>query len=79
MPHDLPHWRTCYHYFRLWTNQRQWERMHSAIQDLAHVKLCKENRPLRYSIAKAFGQLANPVYVALMRIARLQEEACTSW
>lgn len=25
MPNDLPHWKTCYHYFRLWSKQGHWE------------------------------------------------------
>lgn len=80
MPHDLPHWKTCYHYFRLWAKQGYWERIHHAIRDLARLKLGKKKpRLLRSSIAKAFAQLANPDFVALMRVRKLQEESGTSW
>lgn len=80
MPHDLPHWKTCYHYFRLWAKGGHWERIHHAIRDLARLKLGKKKpRLLRSSIAKAFAQLANPDFVALMRVRKLQEERDTSW
>ena len=80
MPNDLPHWKTCYHYFRLWAKQGHWERIHHAIRDMARLKLGKKKpRQLRSSIAKAFAQLANPDFVALMRVRKLQEERDTSW
>ena len=80
MPHDLPHWKTCYHYFRLWAKQGHWERIHHAVRDLLRLKSGKKKpRPLRSSIAKAFEQLASPEFVALMRVRKLQEESGTSW
>ena len=80
MPHDLPHWKTCYHYFRLWAKQGHWERVHHAVRDLLRLKSGKKKpRPLRSSIAKAFEQLANPEFVALMRVRKLQEESGMSW
>ena len=80
MPHDLPHWKTCYHYFRLWAKQGHWERIHYAIRDLARLKQGKKKpRLLRSSIVKAFAQLASPDFVALMRVRKLQGERDTSW
>ena len=80
MPHDLPPWKTCYHYFRLWAKQGHWERIHHALRDLARLKQGKKKpRLLRSSTAKAFGQLANPDFVALMRVRKLQDERDTSW
>ena len=80
MPHDLPHWKTCYHYFRLWAKQGHWERIHHAVRDLLRLKSGKKKpRPLRSSIAKAFEQLASPEFVTLMRVRKLQEESGTSW
>lgn len=80
MPHDLPPWKTCYHYFRLWAKQGHWERIHHAIRDLARIKSGKKKpRPLRFSIARAFAQLASPDLVALMRVRKLQEERGMSW
>ena len=45
MPNDLPHWKTCYHYFRLWAKQGHWERIHHAIRDLARLKVGKKKAP----------------------------------
>jgi putative transposase len=30
IPHDLPHWFTAYHYFRLWKQQGIWEQINTA-------------------------------------------------
>lgn len=80
MPNDLPHWKTCYHYFRLWAKQGHWERIHHVIRDLACLEHGIEKpRLLRSSIGKAFAQLANPDFVALMRVRKLQEERDTCW
>ena len=80
MPHDLPPWKTCYHYFRKWAKQGHWERIHHAIRDMARLKLGKKKpRPLRSSTAKAFEQLARPEYVAMMRAKRWSEGSDTCW
>lgn len=80
MPNDLPHWKTCYHYFRLWAKLGHWERIHNAIRDFARTAAGKKKpRPLRLSIVKAFGQLASPEFVVMMRVRRLQEESDMYW
>ena len=80
MPNDLPHWKTCYHYSRLWAKLDHWERIHHAIRDMARLAVGKKKpRPLRLSIVKAFGQLASPEFVVMMRVRRLQEESDTFW
>lgn len=43
MPHDLPHWKTCYHYFRLWSKQGHWKSVHDALRDLARLKHGKKS------------------------------------
>ena len=69
MPNDLPHWKTCYHYFRLWAKQGHWERIHAALRDMARLVAGKKSPdPLRLSIVKAFGQLASPEFVVMMRV-----------
>ena len=80
MPNDLPHWKTCYHYFRLWAKLGHWERIHHAIRDMARLAAGKKS-PDRCgsSIVKAFGQLASPEFVVMMRVRRLQEESDTFW
>jgi putative transposase len=80
MPNDLPPWKTCYHYFRLWAKQGHWERIHDALRDLVRTKHGKKKpRLLRSSTVRVFAQLANPAYVAMMRVRKLQAERDTSW
>lgn len=80
MPNDLPHWKTCYHYFRLWAKQEIWKKIHDSLRDQARLKHGKKKpQRLRLSIVKAFAQLANPEFVALMRVRKLQEERDMSW
>jgi putative transposase len=80
MPNDLPHWKTCYHYFRLWAKLGHWERIHSTLRDMARLASGKKKpRLLRLSIVKAFGQLASQEFVVMMRVRRLQEENDMYW
>lgn len=32
LPHDFPHWKTVYHYFRQWRDDGTWERIHDALR-----------------------------------------------
>jgi putative transposase len=43
MPNDLPHWKTCYHYFRLWAKLGHWERIHTALRDMARLASGKKS------------------------------------
>ena len=80
MPNDLPHWKTCYHYFRLWSKLGHWERIHNAIRDRARLAAGKKKpQRLRSLTAKAFERLANPDFVDLMRVRKLQDERDTFW
>ena len=80
MPHDLPHWKTCYHYFRLWAKQGWWKTIHDSLRDKARLKSGKKKPPrLRSLTARAFEQLASPEFVVMMRVRKLQEESDTSW
>ena len=29
LPHDLPLWKTVYHYYRIWRRDGTWERVHA--------------------------------------------------
>jgi len=33
MPHDLPDYRTVYHYFRRWRDDGTWQRIHDALRE----------------------------------------------
>jgi transposase len=80
MPNDLPHWKTCYHYFRIWAKQGVWIRIHDSLRDKARLSLGKKKpRPLRSSTARVFGQLANAEFVVMMRVKRLREEKDMPW
>jgi putative transposase len=73
IPNDMPHWKTVYHYFRLWAKLGVWQKVHDSVRDLARLQHGKKKpRQLRSSTAKAFEQLARPEYVAMMRIGHLQ-------
>ena len=80
IPNDLPHWKTAYHYFRLWAKAGVWKAIHDAVRDMVRVIHGKKKpRPLRSSTAKAFALLAKPEYVAMMRARRWLEESDTFW
>ena len=34
VPHDLPHWQTLYKYFRQWTRDGTWERVHETLRPM---------------------------------------------
>ena len=80
MPNDLPPWKTCYHYFRIWAKQGVWEAVHHKLRDLARLKAGKKKpQPLRFLTARAFEQLATPEFVVVMRVRKLQEENDMLW
>ena len=33
LPHDLPPWRTAFHYFRTWRRDGTWQRVHDALRE----------------------------------------------
>jgi putative transposase len=33
LPHDLPPWKTAYHYFRAWRVDGTWDRLHTAVRE----------------------------------------------
>jgi transposase len=35
IPNDLPPWKTVYHYFRKWSKEGVWIRIHDALRDFA--------------------------------------------
>ena len=37
LPHDLPPWRTAFHYSRTWSKDGTWERVHEALRERARV------------------------------------------
>jgi putative transposase len=45
LPHDLPPWKTVYHYFRLWSRNGLWERLHTALREQVRQKMGREAQP----------------------------------
>jgi putative transposase len=45
LPHDLPPWKTVYHYFRLWRLQGLWEPLHTALREAVRVKAGRDRQP----------------------------------
>ena len=45
MPSDLPHWKTVYHYFRLWRKSGFLERLHSTLREKTRVKAGRNAYP----------------------------------
>jgi putative transposase len=45
LPHDLPPWKTVYHYFRLWRVQGGWERVHTVLREVGRVLAGRKPQP----------------------------------
>ena len=48
MPHDLPHWRSAYEYFRQWRNDGTWLRIHDHLHNQLRIQM---QRPVQPSAA----------------------------
>lgn len=45
MPHDLPPWKTVYHYFRLWRKDGVWEDVNTALRTELRVASGRDPQP----------------------------------
>ncbi len=45
MPHDLPAWKTAYHYFRLWRLDGTWERIHTRLRESLRLEIGRDAQP----------------------------------
>jgi len=45
MPHDLPPWNTCNHYFSQWRRDGTWQRVHDALREKVRVQSKKQATP----------------------------------
>jgi putative transposase len=45
MPHDLPHWKTCYNFFRRFESDGTWDAMVTALRVEVRTKLGREPTP----------------------------------
>lgn len=44
MPNDLPHWKTVYHYFRLWRQAGVWQKLNDALREDVREKAGRERQ-----------------------------------
>jgi putative transposase len=45
LPHEFPHWKTVYHYFRIWRLDGTWERVNSALRTKLRIAYGREPEP----------------------------------
>jgi transposase len=45
LPHDLPHWQSVYHYFRLWKRDGTWLRIHDHLHEEVRRQMGREPQP----------------------------------
>lgn len=45
LPHDLPPWKTIYHYFRLWRKDGTWERLNAVLREATRVHAGRAAQP----------------------------------
>ncbi len=50
MPHDLPNWKTVYHYFRAWRQDGTWRRLNDVLREKVRVAEGREATPSAGSI-----------------------------
>ena len=50
MPHDLPNWKTVYHYFREWRRNGTWARMNDVLREKVRVAEGRQATPSAGSI-----------------------------
>jgi putative transposase len=45
LPHDLPPWKTVYSYFRKWTRDGLWEKIHQTLREQVRTEAGREPEP----------------------------------
>jgi putative transposase len=70
LPHDLPHRKTVYHYFRLWRKTGVWQAIHTALREAVRRAAGRDAQP---SAAIIDSQSRRPMQVVMtgaMMVAR---------
>ena len=45
LPHDLPPWRTAFHYFRTWRKDGTWEKVHQVLRERVRTADGRQTSP----------------------------------
>jgi len=45
LPHEYPHWKTVYYYFRTWKNDGTWKNIHDRLREKVRVHAGREKEP----------------------------------
>jgi transposase len=45
LPHDLPHWRAVYEYFRVWKRDGTWIRIHDHLHEELREQMPRDKQP----------------------------------
>jgi putative transposase len=73
MPHDLPPWHTCHHYFSRWRRDGTWQRIHDTLRERLRVQSGREASPSAAIIdsqsvkSAEKGGLSDRTLLAMMR------------
>lgn len=80
MPHDLPKWKTVYHYFRTWRVDGRWRKIHDALRTQVRQSFQRNKQP---SAAILDSQTTKTTekggLVATMQVKRYSAESGICW
>lgn len=65
LPHDFPHWKTVYHYFRQWRLDGTWERIHQRLVEWVRVMDGRQATPSAASLDSQSVKTATPASIAV--------------
>lgn len=80
IPHDLPHWKTCYEYFRKWSEQGIWKVIEDEIRKRLRKEIGKEEQPTAVILdSQAVKTTEKGGSVDMMEERKSKEESVTQW